>query len=137
MPLLHDKKRAEGKGVNAGGIKTAHSFARIADERLAKEIEGSVDENGSRGEFAEFIEQAPEKRIGSFFDEVNADCGAVESKALEPGDGLFQSGERSHEPAIGSAIEELRGALGGNREREGVKVLAVLDVLVDVFDDVL
>src|SRR5713226_7881976 len=105
--LFHNKKRAEGEGVNAGGVEAAHGLARIANKRLAKDIEGSVDENGSRGGFAELVQQAPKERVGSLFDQMDADGGAVEGKTLEPSDGLFQGSERSHEPAIGGAIEEL------------------------------
>jgi hypothetical protein len=68
---------------------------------------------------------------------MNADGAALEGKAFESGrDTGFERAERSHEAAIGRAIEELRDGFGGARKREGVEVLAVLDVLIYVFDDV-
>src|SRR2546429_44920 len=44
--------------------------------------------------------------------------------------------KRGHEPAIRGAVEEARGDLPGHGERERVKILAMLDVVVHVFDDV-
>src|SRR5205823_5013468 len=45
--------------------------------------------------------------------------------------------ERSHGTAIRGAIEEARSDFRRHGKRKRVKVFAVLDVLVDVFDDVL
>ena len=48
----------------------------------------------------------------------------------------LQFGERGHESAVGRGVEKFVGAFGGDGKREGVKVGAVLDVLIDVVDDV-
>ena len=81
-------------------------------------------------------EQLPEERIGLLFDGVHADGGAVEGETLEAGDGIFQIAERSHEAAVGAAIEKFVGAFGGHGKRERMKLFAVLDELIDVVEHV-
>ena len=84
------------------------------------------------------MEQAPEARVGLAFDGVNSDRAAFEGKAFESGRHTgFECAERSHEAAIGRAIEELRDGFSGGRKGEGVEVLAMLDILIHVFDNVL
>ena len=91
--LLNEEEGAEGEGVDAGAVEAADGAARVGDEGLAKEIEGSVDENGGRSGFAEFVEEPPEERVGQFFDSVNAHFPAVKSKAFETCDGFDERGE--------------------------------------------
>ena len=56
MPLLHEKERAEGKGINSGAVERADGGTGIGDKRFSKEIEASVDENWSGGRFADFVQ---------------------------------------------------------------------------------
>ena len=86
--------------------------------------------------FAEFVEQPPEAGIGFAFDGVNADGVAVEGKAFEAGEGLFEGAERRHETAVGATIEIFGGAFGGDGKREGMEFFAVLDVLIHIFHDI-
>ena len=136
--LFDEKKIADGQGVDAGAIKAADGLARIGNKRLAEEIEGGVEEDRGGRALAEFVEQAPEARIGLTFDSVNANLATFEGKAFESGGHIgFEGAERSHEAAIGRAIEESRNSFSGGRKGERVEVLAMLDVLVHIFDDVL
>ena len=134
--LLDQKEGAEGEGVDAGAVEAADGAAGIGDEGFAEEVERGVDEDGGGGGFAEFVEEFPEKRVGLAFDGVDADIVAVEGEAFEAGDGVAERGERRHGEAVGRGVEIFGGALGGNGESERVKFLAVLDELIDVFDDV-
>src|SRR6266566_4006589 len=103
---LHNKEGADGQDVDAGAIEAADGGAGIGDQRLAEKIERCVDEDGSGSGFAEFMEQAPQQRIGLFFHGMNADGGAVEGEAFQTGHGTFQIAQRSHETAVGAAIEK-------------------------------
>ena len=135
--LFDDKKITDGQCVDSSAIEAADGLAWIGNERLAEEIEGGVEEDGSGGALAEFVEEAPKARIGFVFDGVNPDGAAFKGKAFESGRHAgFERAERSHEAAIGRTIEELRDSFRGGGKREGVEVLAVLDVLIHVFDDV-
>src|SRR5205814_4550676 len=135
--LFDDKKIADGQCVDASAIEAADGLAWIGNQRLAEEIERSVEEDGSGRALAEFVEQAPKARIGFAFDGVNPDGAAFEGKPLKSGRHTrLERAERSHEAAIGRAIEELRDSFRGGGKRKGVEVLAVLDVLIHVFDDV-
>ena len=82
------------------------------------------------------MKEFPEKRIGSALDGVNADGIAMEGEAFETGDGFGEGGKRSHKAAVGRSFEEVGGAFCGDRKSEGMELLAMLDVLIDVFDDV-
>ena len=82
------------------------------------------------------MKELPEKWIGVLFDGVNANAVAVEGEALETGDGSFQRGDGGHETAVGRRVEIVGGALGRDGKSEGVKTFAMLDELIDVFDDV-
>ena len=61
---------------------------------------------------------------------------AIEGETLETRDGTRQRGERRHGETVGRSVEKFGSAFGGNGKSEGMKFLAVLDELVDVFDDV-
>ncbi len=52
---LHEEKRAEGQGINAGAIETADGAARIGDERFAEKIKRSVDQDRGGGGLAKFV----------------------------------------------------------------------------------
>jgi len=134
--LLDEEERAKGERVNAGAVKTADGAAGVGDERLSEEVEGSVDENGGGRGFAEFVEELPEERVGAAFDGVDANGVAIKSETLETRDGARERGERRHSETVGRSVEKFGGAFGGNGKSEGMKFLAVLDELVDVFDDV-
>jgi hypothetical protein len=136
MQLLDEEEGAEGEGIYPGAVERADSGTRIGDEGFTEEIEAGVDENGSRGGFAEFVEEPPETRVGFLFDGMDAKGIAVEGKTFETGEGIFERTERSHEAAIGTAIEILGGAFGRDRKREGMELFAVLDVLIHIFHDI-
>ena len=133
---LDEEEGAEGQSVDAGAVEAADSAARVGDERFAKEVEGGVNEDGSGGGFAEFVEKFPEERVGVAFDGVNADGIAVKGEALEAGNRLPESSERGHGEAIRRGVEEFVSAFGGNGKGKGMKFLAMLDELIDVFDHV-
>ena len=135
--LLHYEERADRQGVYAGAVKAADGGAWVGDERFAEKVEAGIDENWGGSGFAKFVKQLPEKRIGLFFDSVNADSRAIEGEAFETRDGIFQIAQRSHKPAIGAAIEKFVGSFSGNGKREGMKLLAMLDELIDVVEHVL
>jgi len=136
--LLNNEKITDAERVDAGTIKTANGFARIRDQRLAKEVEGSVEKHGSGRALAEFMEQAPEARVGFALDGVNAHLAALERKAFEFPRGVrFELAERGHKPAVCGTIEKAWSHFGRHGKRKGMKVLAMLDVVVHVFDDVL
>ncbi len=82
------------------------------------------------------MEQAPEAGIGFAVDGVNADGVAVESETFEAGERLFEGAERGHETAVGATIEIFGGSFGGDGEREGMELFAVLDVLIHIFHDI-
>src|SRR5262249_6772581 len=44
--------------------------------------------------------------------------------------------ERGHEAAVGPAIEIFGGAFGGGGKREGMELLAGVDVLIHIFHDI-
>lgn len=134
--LFDEEEGAEGEGVDAGAEEAANGAAGVGDQGLAEEVEGGVDENGGRSGFAEFVEEFPEERVGLAFDSVNADGVAMEGEALESRDGLDEGSERGHGEAVCRGIEILGGAFGGNGKSEGMELLAMLDELVDVFDDI-
>ncbi len=83
------------------------------------------------------MQQAPEERIGFLFDGMDTNGFTVEGEAFETCDGVRERGERSHEAAVRRGVEILGGTFGGNGKSEGMKLFAVFDVLVHVFDDVL
>src|SRR6266404_4070500 len=135
--LLHYEEGTDGQGVYAGAVEAADGGTGVGDERLAEKVEAGIDENGGGSGFAKFVKQLPEKRIGLFFDSVNADSRAVEGEPFETRDGIFQIAQRGHKPAIGATIEKFVGAFSGNGKREGMKLLAMLDELIDVVEHVL
>jgi len=87
--LLHYEERADRQGVYAGAVEAADGGAWVGDEGFAEKVEAGIDENGGGSGFAKFVKQLPEKRIGLFFDSVNADSRAVEGEAFETRDGIF------------------------------------------------
>ena len=89
MALFHHEERAEGEGVDACAVEAADGAAGVGDQRLAEQIEGSVDENGRGRGLAEFVEEAPEAGVGIFLDGVDADFAAIEGKLLETSDGIL------------------------------------------------
>lgn len=99
--LLHEQEGAEGEGVDSGAVETADGSAGIGDKRLAKEIERGVDENGGWSGFAEFVQEFPEKRIGSLIDGMNAHLFSVKGESFEAGNGFSERGKRRHRQAIG------------------------------------
>ncbi len=60
----------------------------------------------------------------------------MEGKALQTSDGLGERGEGSHKTAVGGSFEVVSRAFRGNRQCEGMKFLAVLDVLVHILHHV-
>src|SRR5947208_13835257 len=83
------------------------------------------------------MQQAPETRIGFALDGVDTHLTAFEGETLQSRRGLaFELSEGGHESAVGRAVKEERNHFGGRGKRKRVKVLAMLDVLVHVFDDV-
>ena len=134
--LLHEEEGAEGEGIDAGAVEAADGTARIGDQGFAKKIKGGVDKDGGGGGFAEFVKELPEQRISMLFDGVDADAIAVEGKSLEAGDRGFQRGNGGHKAAVGGGTEVIGGALGGDGKSEGMETFAMLDELIDVFDDV-
>ena len=134
--LLNDEEGADGQGADAGAVEAEDGGARVGDQRFAEKVEAGVDEDRSGSGLAKFVEQTPEERVELFFDGVDADSGAVEGELFESSDGIFQVAEGGHETAIGTAIEIFVSAFGRNRKREGMKLLAVLDELVDVVEHV-
>ena len=88
--LLHYEERADRQGVYAGAVEAADGGAWVGDEGFAEKVEAGIDENGGGSGFAKFVKQLPEKRIGLFFDSVNADSRAVEGEAFKTSDGIFQ-----------------------------------------------
>jgi hypothetical protein len=134
--LFDEEEGTEGEGVDAGAVEAADGAAGVSDQGFAEEVEGGVDKNGGRGGFAEFVEKLPEEGIGVSFDGVDTDGVAIEGEAFETRDGTSECGERRHGEAVGGGVEELGGAFGGNGQGEGMKFLAMLDELIDVFNDV-
>src|SRR6266567_9575143 len=69
---------------------------------------------------------------------MNAHLTALEGKPLQSRRSIgFEFAKRGHEPAVCGTIEETRNNFRGRGKRKRVKILAMLDVLVHVFDDVL
>src|SRR5260370_41071561 len=83
------------------------------------------------------MEQAPEARIGLTLDDVHAHEAVFEGEARESGQAALQNDEGSHKAAVGRAVEEASGWFGRHGQTERVKVFAVLDVVLPVFDQIL
>src|SRR5260370_28611558 len=67
---------------------------------------------------------------------MDADLTAIKRKTSEPGHIFLQNAERGHKVAVRRKFEQVRSDFGRHREAKRMKVLAVLDVGVYVFDDV-
>src|SRR5260370_24221361 len=83
-----------------------------------------------------FVEQPPEAGISLALDNMYADRTAIKRKTSEPGHIFLQNAERGHKVAVRRKFEQVRSDFGRHREAKRMKVLAVLDVGVYVFDDV-
>jgi hypothetical protein len=113
--LLDDEEGAQSQGVDAGAVEAANGFAGIGDQWFAEQVEGGVDEDWGWGGLTEFVKEAPEAGVGVFFDRVDADFAAVEGELFEAGNLIPECAEGGQEAAVGRAIEEFGGALGGDR----------------------
>ena len=68
---LHQQKWPKRERVHTGAIKTAHRATRVGDERLPKQIEGSVDQDRCWRGLAEFVQQLPVEWIVVFLHGVH------------------------------------------------------------------
>src|ERR1700674_1116635 len=82
------------------------------------------------------MKKLPERGVGFPFYCMHTKLGAMKCKTVKTSDGVFQRGERRHEAAVGGHFKIFASSLSGDRKREGMKFLAVLDELVDIFDHV-
>src|ERR1700733_9377587 len=131
---LLEKEVADHQGVDAGGIEAAHGVARRAYQRLAKEIEGRVVEDGQSRFFAEGVQQLPVERVIVLRYRVHAhqivcQYGAAELLLVFQAN-TAHSGEVA---GVRSGFEIFGCELGGHRSREFPQGLAVLDEGVEIF----
>src|SRR5262249_56122297 len=115
-----------GEGVEARRGEGGKGGWGVGDEGLAEQIKRSVHQYRRRSRFAKFVQQPPKERIRLPFHGMDADCRTVKCKSLEAGDGIFQITQRSHEPAICSAVKKFVGALGGNGECKSMELFTML-----------
>src|SRR5579864_6843429 len=129
-----EKETADDERVGARAEITAYGVARRKHERLAEQVEGSVEQDGRRRLRAKSFQQAPKSGIGSARDDVEAYQIAwqrVHGKQVA----VFgaKAAHRRHEMRRRSKVEIFRRIFLGNGEREGTKRFAMLYIVIQIF----